>query len=262
MVGRKKRRSKGAELLGSHQKCWIWGRHAVLETLRAGRWPPLEVTVDPTWLDDAVQSELTKLVALQQITLTEMSGPDLSRLCGATEHQGLLAKMPPYPYASMEMVLKKLHGGSAVLVLAGVQDPFNFGSILRSADVFGFDAVFVPSKGQASVSAHVTRSSVGAVNYLDIVQMEEPLDCCRRLKTLGLQLVAATEKGEHAPAHVNLQSGTALLIGNEGTGIPVELLEISDLQVCIPLQGHINSLNAAVAAGILCYELRRQRESL
>jgi len=233
----------------------------VLETVRAGRWQPLEVSIDPALLDAAVRSELDRLVALRKIMLTETSGPELTRLCGAKEHQGLLAKMPPYPYANAEAVLKKLHGRSAVLVLAGVQDPFNFGSILRSAEVFGFDAVFVPSTGQAGVSAHVTRSSVGAVNYLDIVQMEQPLDCCQRLKTLGLQLVAATEKGQHPPAHVNLQPGTALLIGNEGTGIPGELLDLSDLQVCIPLQGQIDSLNAAVAAGILCYELRRQRES-
>jgi len=258
LVGKKKRKS-AVPLLGSHQKCWIWGRHAVMETLRAGQWRPWEVNADPDLLDEELLFELHSLAGQFQIPVAEITSSEIARLCGAREHQGLVAKMPPYPYAESAAVLRELHGQSAVLVLAGIQDPFNFGSILRSADLFGLDAVFVPSAGQATVSSHVARSSVGAVNYLDIVESDDLISLCGSLQQSGLQLIAATEKGDARPDQVDLSRGTALVIGNEATGIPPEILSLCCRQICIPISGHVNSLNAAVAAGILCYELRRQR---
>lgn len=259
VVGKKKRRDRTTGLLGNHQKCWLWGRHAVLEMLRAGRWLPLQVVCDPVVLVPAVRVEVIHLATLRDIEYIELTSQELSRFCGTGEHQGLMAKMPPYPYADAQRVLQKLHLHSAVLMLAGIQDPFNFGSILRSADLFGIDAVIVPAVGQAAVSAHVARSSVGAVNYLDVVEVSDLPSFCHELRQQGLQILAATEKGDRAPSQADLHRGTVLVIGNEGAGIPSELLEVCDAQICIPLQGHVDSLNAAVAAGILCYELRRQR---
>jgi 23S rRNA (guanosine2251-2'-O)-methyltransferase len=156
-------------------------------------------------------------------------------------------------------VLQKLGPGKFVLILSGIQDPFNFGSILRSADLFAVDAVIVPERGQAEVSAHVVRSSVGAVNYLDIVQSDSLAQTCRSVRTRGLRLIAATEAGGKIPESVNLRNGVGIIIGNEGGGIDEELLELCDERIRIPQSGHVGSLNAAVAAGILCYEVRRQR---
>jgi len=259
VVGKKKRQSRAVPLLGSHQKCWIWGKHVVLEILRAGRWQPWEVHLDRTLLEPETLAELEQLLDRNSVPGSGLTGDQIARLCGARDHQGLIAKMPPFPYASEETALQLLHSRSAVLVLAGIQDPFNFGSILRSADLFGLEAIFVPRQGQAAVSAHVARSSAGAVNYLEIAAVDDLPATCRQLRRQGLQLLAATEKGTSAPAGIDLQRASAMIIGNEGTGIPQPLLSLCDHQVCIPLSGHVGSLNAAVAAGILCYELHRQR---
>ncbi|WP_437229210.1 23S rRNA (guanosine(2251)-2'-O)-methyltransferase RlmB [Planctomicrobium sp. SH661] len=247
--------------MGNHQKCWLWGRHAVLETLRAEHWVPFEIAIAPEILEEAAATETLVLARRLDIDIAEMTSGELGRLCGTTDHQGIAAKMPPYPYADPAAVLNRLGTGSFVLVLAGIQDPFNFGAILRSADLFGVDAVFVPTAGQAAVSSHVARSSVGAVNYLQIVQSPDLTETCRNLQQQGIQIIGASEKGDRSPARTDLQRATALLIGNEGSGIPEELLTLCDAQICIPQQGHVGSFNAAVAAGILCYEVRRQREA-
>ncbi|WP_437188359.1 TrmH family RNA methyltransferase [Planctomicrobium sp. SH668] len=259
MVGKKKRKIRSGQLLGSHQKCWLWGRHAVMETLRAGKWIPIEIAYSSETLEPALLKELLQLTEYLDVPALDLQRDELQRRCGSTEHQGLMAKMPPYPYGSPETLLQKLHAKSAVLVLAGIQDPFNFGSILRSADLFSFDAVVVPISQQSGVSSHVARSSVGAVNYLDIVEVPDLIAFCQKMSDEGLKLIAATEHGDQSPAQVDFTRGCAVVIGNEGSGVPADLMKICETLACIPLQGHVGSLNAAVAAGILCYELQRQR---
>ncbi len=260
MVGKKKRRGSHPALMGSHQKCWLWGRHAVMETLRARKWIPLEVVWSTDFLTRELELELLRLTGQQRIPTHEASPEEMQRFCGSSEHQGLLAKMPIYPYADADRVLTKLTPTQNVLMLCGIQDPFNFGSILRSADLFGQTTVVVAATGQAAVSSHVVRSSVGAVNFLDVVQVENLSDYADRLKQAGFRLVAATERGEVAPSAINMTSGIVLLIGNEGSGVPESLLAQCDEQIAIPQTGHVGSLNAAVAAGILCYEIQRQRQ--
>lgn len=230
-----------------------------METLRAGRWLPLEVVVDTIQIAPGVEEELRELCSLHQVRLTLSTAPEMQRFSGTGEHQGLMAKMPSYPYVDSSQLFDDLTQNSAVLVLAGIQDPFNFGSILRSADLFDIDAVIVPVSGQAPVSSHVVRSSVGAVNFLKIAQVESLEEACQSLTARGLQLIAATERGTHRPDEVDLTQGLALVIGNEGTGIPESLLSLCGIEMRIPIGGHVDSLNAAVATGILCYELTRQR---
>jgi 23S rRNA (guanosine2251-2'-O)-methyltransferase len=259
LVGRKKRRGKTGLLSGNHQKCWLWGRHAVLETLRARRWRPLELYWAPEQIPTSAQAEIRQLAAELQLPFLPSTSEALLRLCGARDHQGLLAKMPPFPYTDPAELAAALPEPCTVLILCGLQDPFNFGSILRSADLFSIHAVVVPTTGQVDVTPHVVRSSVGAVNYLPLTQVDDLADYCRQLKRRGIRLLAASEQGTASPSETDLTGSLALLIGNEGTGIPPELLAHCDAQLRIPQQGHVGSLNAAVAAGILCYEVQRQR---
>lgn len=256
MVGRKKLR-RGSGQLGNHQKNWLWGRHVVLETLRASRWRPLELRADLSQQTPETRTELQQLARSQNLEIVPATADELRQLCHASDHQGLAARMPAYPYVDVNEALNQLNSKSLALVLCGIQDPFNFGSILRSADLFGLSTVFVPDAGQAEVSAHVVRSSVGAVNWLRIARCPDLLSVCRSLQMRGLQLLAATERGSVSLANRTADRGAALLIGNEGTGVPTDLLALADLHVQIPIGGHVGSLNAAVAAGILCHELRR-----
>ncbi len=256
MVGRKKTNQKQ---LGNHQKCWLWGRHAVLESLRGGRWLPLEVHVDPYALELSNQQEIEALATSQQLPVLTSTSERMTQLCGSKEHQGLMAKMPEYEYASLDSLINGLKTYPLVLILDRIQDPYNFGSILRSAEQFAVDGIVVCDKSQASVSSHVARSSSGAINYLNIAQVASLAEAVVRLQAKGLRILAASEKGSQTISAENLTIPIAIIIGNEGEGIDSELLYACDQLVTIPHVGRVDSLNAAVATGVICYEATRQR---
>ncbi len=231
----------------------------MLETLRARRWIPFEVNVCADLIDEQTLDEAQSLCHQSQIEFKILEQDDLQQVVNARDHQGLAARMPEFPFTTFDGLLEQLSENPYLLILDRIQDPYNFGSILRSADLFGVDGVIISNREQAGVSSHVARSSVGAVNYLNICQIESLADAAQRLSTAGIRLIAATEKGEHSPAELNMQQNLALVLGNEGAGISQSLLEQCDDKCAIPQSGHVDSLNAAVAAGILCYEVHRQR---
>ena len=244
--------------MGSHQRCWIWGRHVVLETLRAGRWRPLEVML----ARELSHEETAEVRALaEQIGTAVESEPaeDLTKRCRAGDHQGFAAKMPPFPYEDAAELLRRCREPPLCVVLDAVQDPYNFGAILRSADVFGVSAVFVGEHEQAEVSSLVARSSAGAVNFVPLGRTADLAELVQAMRSRGLRIAGASEKGGLRVDEFDFRRPSALIIGNEGSGIRRELLERSDELVMIPQHGHVGSLNAAVSAGILLYEARRQR---
>jgi 23S rRNA (guanosine2251-2'-O)-methyltransferase len=186
--------------------------------------------------------------------------PDaLVRRCHSTEHQGFLARMTEFPYADADEVIAALPERPFCVILDGLQDPFNFGAIIRSAEIFGAQAIFIGESGQVGVTSMTVRSSAGAVNRIPIVRVPDVVEVSRRLQGCGLRVVAASEKASQNVADCDLTAGCAIVIGNEGVGPTAGLLRLSDAVVRIPQVGRIGSLNAAVAAGIFFYEVRRQR---
>ena len=181
--------------------------------------------------------------------------------CRASDHQGLIARMPEFPYHAVEELIATLPATGWCVLLDGIQDPFNFGAILRSAEVLGASAAFVGGDQQCGVSAQVVRSSAGAVLHLPLARGDSLSQIAKSLKTCGFQLCGASEKATLAPNEIDFRQPTCLMIGNEGRGISTELLALCDQSVAIPQSGKVGSLNAAVAAGILCYEIGRQRRS-
>lgn len=262
MVERYRRQKRKPKLLGNHQKCWLWGRHAVLETLRAGRWPVLELyvnamlpTADLDFLFDwAAHSDRNDRVELIRTTPER-----LTQLCHSQEHQGLLAKMGEFPLDEVADLVAATHSQSLFAILDGLQDPHNFGAVIRSGHVLGVDALFVPSQGQVEVSVQVARSSAGAVNHLPIAQADDLLTLAAQLRACGVRLIGASQNAARPPFDCDLTGPTAIVIGNEGTGIQPDLLAACDELVTIPQFGVVESLNAAVSAGILFYEAQRQR---
>ena len=261
MVGRKKKTQRSKGSLGNHQRGWLWGRHAVLETLRARRWIPFEVNVCADLMDDQTLNEVQSLCEQSQIDITLLEQDEIERVVKARDHQGLAARMPEFPLTAFDDLIEQLPENPFLLILDRIQDPYNFGSILRSADLFGVDAVIVGNREQAGVSSHVARSSVGAVNYLKICQVDSLAEAAQQLKRTGIRLIAASEKGKQSPSETDMRQNLALVLGNEAAGISPDLLAHCDDKCAIPQTGHIDSLNAAVAAGILCYEVQRQRKS-
>ncbi len=261
---------------GNHQRSWLWGHHAVLETLRSGLWPVLEVHASR----EAFEASAELLLAKQKAGIpVEVVKPErLFELSKSTEHQGLVARLGPYPYRSMQSLESELRLAIAgyekktaekeparpplIVICDQIQDTFNFGAILRCCDGASVLGVIVGQRSQAEVTPHVARSSVGAVNYVPVTQAENLLTAAKTIKSLGFQLVGADGNTKQSAWTSRLDSLTALIIGSEATGIAPELLAECDQRLCIPMQGHVTSLNAAVAAGILLYEIRRQQQSL
>jgi 23S rRNA (guanosine2251-2'-O)-methyltransferase len=247
-------------LLGNHQKCWIWGRHPVLETLRAGRWPVFELWLDAALVDESVREALA-CAELLKIPVNRCSTDEILRLCHSAEHQGYLAKMGEFPYAEEDQLFGegRTEAPGFYLLLDGIQDPHNLGAILRSAEVFGATAVVLAGQGQVGVTRQVARSSAGAVNRVTLVQSSDLPSLAGRLKHAGVRVVGASEKATEAIDQFDWRGPVALVVGNEGHGHSPEMTEQIETWVRIPQDGQIGSLNAAVAAAICCYEIRRQR---
>lgn len=261
MVGGKRRRNSRRAVLGSHQKCWLWGRHVVLETLRAGTWRPLEVWLSES-LDDTGAAEARRRAEELDIEVAVRPADELTRRCGKLEHQGLMARMPPFPYATAEDLYRRAKSPALFLVLDGIEDPYNFGAIIRSAEVFGAGGIIVGARRQSEVTVQVARSSAGAVNYVSLARVEDLAGAVQVLRDRGLRIVAASEKAEQYAASFDFLPDCAVIIGGEGRGVSGNLRELCDSTVAIPQSGRVGSLNAAVAAGILLYEVRRQRSAL
>jgi 23S rRNA (guanosine2251-2'-O)-methyltransferase len=244
--------------MGSHQRCWIWGRLPVLETLQAGRWRPLEVRFDER-LKAKDRDELVRHAERLDVQIGSSPAGVLERLCHSAEHQGYLAKMPPFPYEQAQDLIEARPPLPFYVVLDAIQDPFNFGAILRSADVFGVDGVFVGAAQQAEVSSLVVRTSSGAVNHIRLAQVDDVSDWLARLKRERITVIGTSPTARRDVSQIDFRGPAALVLGNEAIGIRPEILDLCDERVAIRQRGHVGSLNAAVAAGILFYEVQRQR---
>jgi 23S rRNA (guanosine2251-2'-O)-methyltransferase len=233
---------------------------SVVETLRAARWPILELHLSKELAADEMQAA-TRLADGLNLAVSIESPDSLTRLCRSEEHQGYLAKMPPFPYDDAEQLLSGRREQAFYLVLDAVQDSFNFGAIIRSADALGVDAIFVGKSHQSDVTSLVVRASSGAVNFVPIAQVADLLEGIRRLKEAGLTLVGTSPTAKRDVSQCDLRQPVALVLGNEAVGIRREILSVCDERVAIRQRGHVGSLNAAVSAGILCYEVARQRNA-
>lgn len=272
-----KAKKKKRNYSGNHQRGWLWGHHAVTETLRTATWPVNEIYATQQAFEQFSDLLLAKQAA--GIPLEIVDNARLVQLSGSKEHQGLLVRLGGFPYQTLESLTGLLSRAQAahanadaaaagndsaasyplVVICDRLQDAFNFGAILRCCDGASVVAVIVGQRGQAEVTPHVVRSSSGAVNHIPIVQVDDLIATARFVKTQGLELVAADSNAKTSVWDSQLQGPTALVIGSEATGIQPELLAMCDQCVCIPMQGQVTSLNAAVAAGILLYEIRRQQ---
>ena len=261
------RKSRRRQLQASHQKNWLTGRYAVLEALRAGRWP-----VESLFVSDDVPvdewSEARRLADVAEVTLQREPRDRLTELCGSDHHQGFVARMGEYPYLSVEELLQQIGTPSPtdnqrplLVVCDRIQDTFNFGAILRSCDAMNVAGVVIGQSEQAGVTPHVARSSSGAVHHVPIAVAEDLVEATRRLQEADFSVAAASEKSASAARTRQLSNPIALIIGSEADGVSQELMDLCTEHLRIPMLGQVSSLNAAVAAGILLYEIRRQQLS-
>lgn len=237
----------------------IEGRNPVIEAYRSGK------TIDKLFVLDGCQDgpvkTITREARKQHTIISYVSKERLDRLSETHHHQGVIAIAAAYDYASVDDILAKAREkGEApfIFLLDGIEDPHNLGAIIRTANLAGAHGVIIPKHRAVGLTATVARTSAGALNFTPVAKVTNLGAAMDELKKEGLWFVCADMKGE-VMYRQNLTGPIGLVIGNEGEGVSRLVREKCDFTASIPMKGDIDSLNASVAAGVLAYEIVRQR---
>ena len=232
----------------------ICGRNPVKEAIRTKR--VNKVVVSNGFHDH----EILNLIEANHLPLTYLNPKELDRLSNNMIHQGIIAEVKPYLYSSLEELihLSKRADHPVVIILDGINDPHNFGAILRSAEIFGVTGIIISKHNQVPLNATVGKTSAGAINYVPVAMVNNINNAIETLKDNGFWIVSSDGSGERNYDDIDYDFPTVLIIGSEGDGISNLTLKKSDYIVKIPMCGKVNSLNASVAAGILMSEINRQ----
>lgn len=244
-----------------YEEFTIEGRNAVMEAFRAGR------TIDRVFILDGCQDGPVKSI-LREAKKTDaiisfVKKERLDQLSETGAHQGVIAYMAAYEYAELEDILaaaEKKNEPPFIFLLDEIEDPHNLGAIIRTANLAGAHGVIIPKRRAAGLTSTVAKTSAGAINYTPVAKVTNLVAAMEELKEKGLWFVCADMRGE-LMYKVNLKGPIGLVIGNEGTGVGRLVREHCDMTAAIPMNGDIDSLNASVAAGVLAYEIVRQRMS-
>ncbi len=237
----------------------IEGRNAVIEAFRSGK------TIDKLYvLDGCKDGPVMTIIREAKKTDTIIRYVDreiLDRLSKTGHHQGVVANAAAYDYAEVEDILNAAREKGEppfIFILDGIEDPHNLGAIIRTANLAGAHGVIIPKRRAVGLTATVAKTSAGALNYTPVAKVTNLSATIEELKKEGLWFVCADMGGE-TMYNLNLTGPIGLVIGNEGEGVSRLVKEKCDYVASIPMKGNIDSLNASVAAGVLAYEIVRQR---
>ena len=240
---------------------FIIGRNAVAEALKAGR------SVNKIFVaNGARDGSIGKIVALAKeagVVVEFVERAKLDKISEGGRHQGVAAQVAAIDYATVEEILELAAARNEepfIILLDELEDPHNFGAILRTADAAGVHGVIIPKRRSVSLNSTVAKTSAGAVEYVKVAQITNVAQTLKKFRELGLKIVGGDMSGEEIFTAADLSGGIVLVIGSEGKGMRRLTRENCDLLVKIPMVGQINSLNASVAGAVLLYEIFRQRQ--
>lgn len=243
----------------AYQEMNIEGRNAVIEAFRSGK------TVDKLYILDGCQDGpvmTIKREAKKNDTMVKyVTKERLDQMSQTGKHQGVIAVIAAYDYAEVEDILQKARDkGEApfIFLLDNIEDPHNLGAIIRTANLAGAHGVIIPKNRAVGLTATVARTSAGALNYTPVAKVTNLSKTIEELKKEGMWFVCA-DMGGTSMYQLDLKGPMGLVIGNEGEGVSRLVREKCDFIASIPMKGDIDSLNASVAAGVLAYEIVRQR---
>ena len=239
----------------------IDGRNAVLEAFRSGK------TIDKLFVLDGCQDGPVRTIireAKKADTIINFVDKErLDRLANSGHHQGVVAQAAAYEYAEVEDILniaREREEDPFIFILDEIEDPHNLGAIIRTANLAGAHGVIIPKRRAVGLTSTVAKTSAGAINYTPVAKVTNISKTIDELKKQGVWFVCADMGGE-TMYNLNLKGSIGLVIGNEGSGVSRLVKEKCDYIASIPMKGDIDSLNASVAAGVLAYEIVRQRMS-
>ena len=237
----------------------IEGRNAVLEAFRSGK--PIDKVFVLDGCQDGPIRTIVREAKKHDALLNFVTKERLSQISETGKHQGVVAYAAAYEYSTVEdmLALAKERGEDPfILLLDNIEDPHNLGAIIRTANLAGAHGVIIPKRRAVGLTATVAKTSAGALNYTPVAKVTNLVKTMEELKEEGLWFVCADMDGEEM-YQMNLTGPIGLVIGNEGEGVSRLVKENCDFVAGIPMKGEINSLNASVAAGVLAYEIVRQR---
>lgn len=240
---------------------YIFGTRPIIEAINAGK------EIDRVFIQNGLRSELFKeLMALLKQDNIPYKFVPVVKLNKITRknHQGVIAYISPIAFDNIEQIIPglfELGKEPLILILDKITDVRNFGAILRTAESTGVDAVVFPSQGAALLNSGTIKSSAGAIYNISICRSDNLKDTIDFLKNSGLKIAAATEKGAELYTDADLSGPLALIMGSESDGVSGEYLKRSEVKLMIPMLGKTASLNVSVAAGVLLYEVVRQRST-
>jgi len=244
---------------GLNKSHLIYGRHPVLEALKAGR------MFEKILLQQGIASheinEIRQLARTSQIPV-QVVPPQKLKSVTTRNHQGVLGFLSLIQYYSVEDILLKTYDEGRTplfLMLDGITDVRNFGAIARTAELTGVDALIVPQKGGALISADAIKASAGALSLIHVCKARELVEAANYLRLNGIRLLAADERAEKKVFEVDFTIPSAIILGAEGAGISKDIMRKAEENFSIPMKGKIGSFNVSVSAGIVLYEVMRQR---
>ena len=241
------------------EETFIFGIHAVLESLNAGR------DLDRVLVRRGAGSDLLKKLmgelARREIPVQMVPVEKLNRVT-RKNHQGVIAWLSEITYSDITQLLPAVYESGEeplILMLDGVSDVRNFGAIARSAECAGVHAIVIPSSGSAAINADAVKTSAGALHRIPVCRHRDLQTIARFLRESGLRLFASSEKAKESIYETDMTGPAGIIMGSEERGISAGLLKDADHWVSIPMKGAIASLNVSVAAGIMIFEVLRQR---
>lgn len=245
-----------------YEEFTIEGRNAVLESFRSGK------TIDKLFVQDGCHdgpvNSIIREAKKGDTIINYVSRERLDGMSKTGKHQGVIAYAAAYEYATVEQILDGARAKNEkpfIFILDNIEDPHNLGAIIRTANLAGAHGVIIPKRRAAGLTATVARTSAGALNYTPVAKVTNIAAAIEDLKKEGMWFVCADMGGE-TMYNLDLTGSIGLVIGNEGEGVSRLVKEKCDFIAAIPMKGDIDSLNASVAAGVLAFEIVRQKMSL
>lgn len=238
---------------------YIYGKNVVCERIKSNK------DIEQILLVDNFQDyKILKLIEDNHLVVKHIDLNKANKLTNKGLHQGIIAKIKSYEYVDYQSIEKivKNKENSIILIADGIEDPHNFGAIIRTCDAIGVDGVFVPKYGNAPLNETVAKVSTGAIEHIRICQVTNLNNLIDNLKSIGFWVIGAEEDNSLDYREVDCKGKIALVVGSEGKGISKLVLKHCDYKVKLPMVGHVNSLNVSVATGILLYQIHSQQNPL
>ena len=237
----------------------VEGRNPVTEALRSGK--PVDRVYILDGCKDGPVMTIKREAGKRNVQIKYVEKERLDRMSETGRHQGVIASVAAYEYGTVEDILRLAREKGEppfIILLDNIEDPHNLGAIIRTANLAGAHGVIIPKNRAVGLTAVVARTSAGALNYTPVARVANLTKTIEQLRDEGLWFVCADMDGTRM-YDLNLKGPIGLVIGNEGTGVGRLVKEKCDMVAAIPMKGEIDSLNASVAAGVLAYEIVRQR---